>query len=84
MKLPGRLGNLTVVIALIIVFVVSFVVLMLWGSAQRPPTVTVAVAARDLAIGDTLDASSVTTKTFQDENSDLYLSSEEVMGFAAR
>lgn len=77
MKLPGRLGNLTIVIASIIVFVV----LMLWGSAQRPPTVTVAVVARDLVIGDTLDASSMTTKTvFKDENSDLYLSAEELQG----
>lgn len=73
-----RLGNFSVVIISVAVFLVAFVILLLWGSAQRPPTITVLVAARDLSIGDVVDASSVTQKVIvKDENADLYLLAEE-------
>lgn len=70
----SRLGNLSVIVISVVVFFGAFIGLTLFGQAQKPPTIEVLVAARDMAIGDVIDANSVSGKlVVKDENSDLYI-----------
>lgn len=73
--------NLVVLGVSVGIFLVAFVALNALGVAQKPLTVSVLSATRDLNIGDVLTASDLAVKTvFQDDNSTLYIKGEEVTG----
>lgn len=71
--------NLVVLGVSVGIFLVAFVALNALGAAQKPPTVSVLSATRDLNIGDVIAASDLAVKTvFQDDNATLYIPGEEV------
>ncbi|MBN2115986.1 MAG: hypothetical protein JW730_05430 [Anaerolineales bacterium] len=73
--------NLVVLGVSVAIFLVAFIALNALGAAQKPPTVAVLSATRDLNIGDVIAASDVAVKTvFQDDNASLYIPGEEVTG----
>jgi hypothetical protein len=73
--------NLVVLGVSVAIFLVAFISLNALGAAQRPPTVEVLSAARDLSIGDVIAPSDVVVKTvFKDDNASLYIPSDEVTG----
>jgi hypothetical protein len=76
--------NLVVLGVSILVFLVAFVLLTTIGAAQRPPTLTVLSATRDLSIGEVITPDSLAEKTvFQDDNAAYYIPAEqagEVLG----
>ena len=75
--------NLVVLGVSVAVFLVAFFMLNALSTAQRPPTVEILSAARDLNIGDVISPDSLEVKTvFQDDNSTLYITAEEVEGVA--
>ena len=62
--------NLVVLGVSVAVFLVAFFMLNALSTAQRPPTVEILSAARDLNIGDVISPDSLVVKTvFQDDNS---------------
>ena len=75
--------NLVVLGVSVAVFLVAFFMLNALSTAQRPPTVEILSAARDLNIGDIISPDSLEVKTvFQDDNSNLYITADEVEGVA--
>lgn len=71
--------NLVVLGVSVAIFLIAFVTLNALGAAQKPPTVSVLSATRDLSIGDVISANDLAVKTvFQDDNSTLYIPGEEV------
>lgn len=75
--------NLVVLGVSVAVFLVAFFMLNALSTAQRPPTVQVLSATRDLNIGDVISSDSLEVRTvFQDDNSNLYITAEEVEGVA--
>jgi hypothetical protein len=71
--------NLVVLGVSVGIFLVAFIALNALGAAQKPPTVSVLSATRDLNIGDVISASDLAVKTvFQDDNATLYIPGEEV------
>lgn len=73
--------NLVVLGVSVAIFLVAFIALNALGAAQKPPTVAVLSAARDLNIGDVIAANDVFVKTvFQDDNAALYIPAEQVTG----
>jgi len=75
--------NLVVLSVSVAVFLVAFFMLNALSTAQRPPTVQVLSAAHDLNIGDVISPDSLEVKTvFQDDNSTLYITADEVEGVA--
>jgi len=75
--------NLVVLGVSVAVFLVAFFMLNALSTAQRPPTVQVLSAAHDLNIGDVISQDSLEVKTvFQDDNSTLYITADEVEGVA--
>jgi len=75
--------NLVVLGVSVAVFLVAFFMLNALSTAQRPPTVQVLAAMHDLNIGDVISPDSLEVKTvFQDDNSTLYITAEEVEGVA--
>lgn len=75
--------NLVVLGVSVAVFLVAFFMLNALSTAQRPPTVRVLAAAHDLNIGDVISPDSLEVKTvFQDDNSTLYITADEVEGVA--
>ena len=63
------------------IFLVAFIALNALGAAQKPPTISVLSATRDLNIGDVITAKDLGVKTvFQDDNASLYIPGEEVTG----
>ena len=75
--------NLVVLGVSVAVFLVAFFMLNALSTAQRPPTVEILSAARDLNIGDVISPDILEVKTvFQDDNSNLYITAEEVEGVA--
>jgi Flp pilus assembly protein CpaB len=75
--------NLVVLGVSVAVFLVAFFMLNALSTAQRPPTVQVLAAAHDLNIGDVISSDSLEVKTvFQDDNSNLYITADEVEGLA--
>lgn len=73
--------NLVVLGVSVGIFLVAFIALNALGAAQKPPTVSVLSATRDLNIGDVITASDLAVKTvFQDDNATLYVPGEEVTG----
>ena len=73
--------NLVVLGVSVGIFLVAFIALNALGAAQKPPTISVLSATRDLNIGDVITANDVAVKTvFQDDNASLYIPGEEVTG----
>jgi hypothetical protein len=73
--------NLVVLGVSVGIFLVAFIALNALGAAQKPPTISVLSATRDLNIGDVITASDLAVKTvFQDDNASLYIPGEEVAG----
>jgi hypothetical protein len=73
--------NLVVLAVSVGVFLVAFFALNALGAAQKPPTVSILSATRDLNIGDVITASDLAVKTvFQDDNATQYIPGEEVTG----
>lgn len=73
--------NLVVLGVSVGIFLVAFIALNALGAAQKPPTISVLSAARDLNIGDVITAGDLAVKTvFQDDNASLYIPGEEVTG----
>lgn len=76
--------NLAVLGVSVLVFVVSFFALNGLAAAQKPPTLTILAAARNLSIGQPITASDLVEKTvFEDDNAALYIPAEmagEVIG----
>lgn len=73
--------NLVVLGVSVGIFLVAFIALNALGAAQKPPTISVLSATRDLNIGDVLTAGDLAVKTvFQDDNASLYIPGEEVTG----
>jgi Flp pilus assembly protein CpaB len=80
-RLMGTGINLVVLAVSIGVFLLAFILLNAMGAAQRPPTVKVLAASRDLAIGEVLSADTLVEKTvFKDDNASLYIPAEEAEG----
>lgn len=70
--------NLVVLGVSVGIFLVAFLALNALGAAQKPPTVSVLSATRDLSIGDVLTANDLAVKTvFQDDNATLFIPGEE-------
>lgn len=73
--------NLVVLGVSVGIFLVAFVALNALGAAQKPPTISVLSATRDLNIGDVIAPNDLAVKTvFQDDNASLYIPGEEVTG----
>ncbi|MDL1944319.1 hypothetical protein FBQ99_18445 [Chloroflexi bacterium CFX2] len=73
--------NVVVLGVSVAVFLLAFIALNALGAAQRPPTISVLSATRDLNIGDVITANDLAVKTvFQDDNAGLYIPGEEVTG----
>ncbi|MFZ5887240.1 MAG: SAF domain-containing protein [Chloroflexota bacterium] len=73
--------NVVVLGVSVAVFLLAFIALNALGAAQRPPTISVLSATRDLNIGDVITANDLAVKTvFQDDNATLYIPGEEVTG----
>lgn len=73
--------NLVVLGVSVGIFLVAFIALNALGAAQKPPTISVLSATRDLNIGDVITANDLAVKTvFQDDNASLYIPGEEVPG----
>jgi hypothetical protein len=73
--------NLVVLAVSVGVFLLAFVLLNVMGAAQRPPSVRVLSAARDLSIGEAITADTLVEKTvFKDDNAALYILAEEADG----
>jgi len=73
--------NLVVLGVSVGIFLVAFIALNALGAAQKPPTISVLSATRDLNIGDVITVSDLAVKTvFQDDNASLYIPGEEVTG----
>lgn len=82
-RLMGTGINMMVLAVSIGVFLLAFFLLNMMGAAQRPPTVKVLSATRDLSIGEVITADTLAEKTvFQDDNAALYIPAEEAEGVA--
>jgi len=77
-RLMGTGINLVVLVISIGVFLLAFVLLNAMGAAQRPPTVIVLSATRDLSIGEVITPDTLAEKTvFEDDNAALYIPAGE-------
>jgi hypothetical protein len=73
--------NLVVLGVSVAVFLAAFFALSALGAAQKPPTIEILSATRDLNIGDVIASEDLAVKTvFQDDNASLYIPAEEVTG----
>lgn len=73
--------NLVVLGVSVGIFLVAFFALNALGAAQKPPTISVLSATRELNIGDVISPNDLAVKTvFQDDNASLYIPGEEVTG----
>ncbi len=82
-RIMGAGINMVVLAVSIGVFLLAFFLLNMMGAAQRPPTVKVLSATRDLSIGEVITADMLAEKTvFQDDNASLYIPAEEAEGVA--
>jgi len=70
--------NLVVLGVSVGIFLVAFLALNALGAAQRPPTLEVLSATRDLNIGDVITPNDLVVETiFQDDHASLYIHGEE-------
>ncbi len=75
--------NLVVLGISVAVFLAAFFMMNVLGAAQRPPTVEILSAARDLDIGEVIAPEDLVVKTvFEDDNATLYIPAEEAGGVA--
>ncbi len=82
-RIMGTGINMMVLAVSIGVFLLAFFLLNMMGAAQRPPTVKVLSATRDLSIGEVITADVLAEKTvFQDDNASLYIPAEQAEGVA--
>ena len=73
--------NLVVLGVSVGIFLVAFIALNALGAAQKPPTISVLSATRDLNIGDVITANDLVVKNvFKDDNASLYIPDEEATG----
>jgi hypothetical protein len=76
--------NLAVLVVAVVVFLGAFLALNGLAAAQKPPTLTILAAARDLPIGQVLTATDLIEKTvYVDETAALYIPADqaaEVLG----
>jgi hypothetical protein len=73
--------NLVVLGVSVGIFLVAFIALNALGAAQKPPTISVLSATRDLNIGDVITANDLVVKNvFKDDNASLYIPGEEAAG----
>jgi hypothetical protein len=73
--------NLVVLGVSVGIFLVAFIALNALGAAQKPPTISVLSATRDLNIGDVIIANDLVVKNvFKDDNASLYIPGEEATG----
>jgi len=71
--------NLTVIIVAVIVFLLTFFVLTALAAAQKPNTITVLAATRNIQIGELISAADLGEKTiYADSNAALYIPGEQV------
>jgi len=71
--------NLTVLAAAVLVFAAAFCALNGLATARIPASINILTAARDLAIGETIDRADLAEKTiYQDETLDLYIPAAEI------
>lgn len=82
-RLMGTGINLVVLAVSIGVFLLAFVLLSAMGAAQRPPTLKVLSATRDLSIGDVITPDMLAEKTvFEDDNAAFYIPADEAVDVA--
>ena len=73
--------NLVVLGVSVGIFLIAFIALNALGAAQKPPTISVLSATRDLNIGDVITPNDLAVKTvFQDDNASLYIPGEDATG----
>ncbi len=70
--------NIVVLGVSVVIFLAAFFLLTTIGAAQRPPTITVLTATRDLSIGEVITPDTLAEKTvFEDDNAALYIPADE-------
>lgn len=70
--------NIVVLGVSVIIFLAAFFLLTTIGASQRPPTITVLTATRDLSIGEVITPDTLAEKTvFEDDNAALYIPADE-------
>jgi hypothetical protein len=70
--------NLAVIIIAVVVFLLAFFALSGLAAAQKPSTLTVLAASRDLQIGEMIADADLAEKTvYEDDNAALYISVEQ-------
>jgi hypothetical protein len=70
--------NLAVILVAVVVFLLAFFALNGLAAAQRPPTVTVLAASRNLPIGELITPTDLVEKTvYEDDNTALYIPVEQ-------
>ena len=80
-RIMGAGINMVVLAVSIGVFLLAFFLLNMMGASQRPPTIKVLSATRDLSIGEVITTDTLAEKTvFQDDNASLYIPAEEADG----
>jgi len=73
-----RLANMGTIVISLVVFAVAFLALIFIGEMQRPETISVLVASKDLQIGDVLSPDNlVIKKIVKDENAPIYIVADE-------
>jgi hypothetical protein len=79
--------NLAVIIVAVVVFLLAFLALNGLAAAQKPPTLMVLAASRNLQIGEVITSADLMEKTvYEDDNTALYIPAEqagEVIGGVA-
>ena len=71
--------NLLVLVISIAVFACAFLGMITLSKAQRPATINVLAAGRDLNIGETITQADITEKSvYKDENTALYIPAEQI------
>lgn len=70
--------NIVVLGVSVVIFLAAFFLLTTIGASQRPPTITVLTATRDLSIGEVITPDTLAEKTvFEDDNAALYIPADE-------
>ena len=70
--------NLAVIIIAVVIFLLAFFALNGLAAAQKPPTLTVLAASRDLQIGEVITGADLVEKTvYKDDNAALYIPVEQ-------
>ena len=70
--------NLAVISIAVVIFLLAFFALSGLAAAQKPPTLTVLAASRDLQIGEVITGADLVEKTvYEDDNAALYIPVEQ-------